>query len=238
MEARAPSDALLGSPNGNGAPTRVIRHRQPAAIDEPRGGRRTRVRFGPLKRNCLRSTFAGLFADIVSAQRSSAGPLAEPDHQSRWRHSRYVPCECPTLLASCHVHGRVFRPAGRLTCVPHHATLASSGNLHAPGCHRFARWLTVASSEGPVRNDPGPMATLWSTGAWLGGFLERADFPREVVVFRLDPLPSDDRARRLKRCCPQGDAALWDTALASSRLQSTGHAAAVLASPCRCARPR
>ena len=53
-----------------------IRHRQAAGIDGRCGGRRTRVRLGPLKRNCLRSTLAGLFADIASAQPSSAGLLA------------------------------------------------------------------------------------------------------------------------------------------------------------------
>ena len=53
-----------------------IRHRQAAGIDGRCGGRRTRVRLGPLKRNCLRSTLAVLFADIASAQPSSAGLLA------------------------------------------------------------------------------------------------------------------------------------------------------------------
>jgi len=83
------------------------------------------------------------------------GGPARPEVQLRWRRSRYLPCGSPASVGSGHAHGRVFRSAVRLICVPSRATLGSSGDLHAVDAIA-SRWLTSASSEGPVRKDPGP----------------------------------------------------------------------------------
>jgi hypothetical protein len=130
MEARSPSHDVSSSRS------RVARP-DPLRLPPPShrhfwalrwASRRASLRIVEARRRSLNTCRALCGHRVCTA---FIGGPARPEVQLRWRRSRYLPCGSPASVGSGHAHGRVFRSAVRLICVPRRATLRSIGNLHA-----------------------------------------------------------------------------------------------------------